>query len=50
MQVSDFLLLIAVVLIWMVLSLFSPFWAAWATFPVMVTISWLVVKTLEGNE
>lgn len=50
MAIDDLLLFIAVIVAWMTLSLFSPFWAAWATFPVMVTISWLVVKNLEDNE
>ena len=50
MVISDFLLLIASVLAWMLISLFSPLCAVWLTLPVLVWISWLVVKMMwEDN-
>lgn len=50
MEISDLLLLIGSVLAWMMLMLFSPLCAVWMTLPVLVWISWLVVKAMEEDE
>ena len=49
MTVSDFLLLIGSVVIWMALMLLSTFWAVWMTPVIVVLVVWLVVKNLEDE-
>lgn len=49
MTVSDFLLLIGSVVIWMALMLLSTFWAVWMTPVIVVLAVWLVVKNLEDE-
>lgn len=50
MQVSDLLLFIAVIVAWMALMLMWPLCAVWMTVPVVLMLSWLVVKNMEGDE
>lgn len=50
MSISDFLLFIASVLIWMALMLFSPLCAVWLILPELVLISGLVVKAMWEDE
>lgn len=50
MKINDFLSLIVSVLAWVMLMLFSPLFAVWLTLPVLVWISWLVVKAMWEDE
>lgn len=48
MTVSDFLLLIAVVLIWLVLLLCWPIWGVYWTLIVALTALYAVIRANEG--
>lgn len=48
MTVSDFLLLIAVVLIWMALLLCWPIWGVYWTLVVALTVLYAVIRANEG--
>lgn len=50
MQVSDFLLLIASVLVWLLLMLIWPLLAVWLILPELVLISFLVIKSMWKDD
>lgn len=46
MEINDLLLLFGTLLAWLVSVLVTPMLAVWLTFPVLVFVSWLVVKAM----
>lgn len=47
MSIYDFLSLVAVVLIWMLLALFSPFLAVYMTLPLVIVVLVIVIRALR---
>lgn len=50
MNISDFLLLIASALVWLLLMLIWPLLAVWLILPELVLISGLIVKTMWEDD